>query len=230
MERWIAAQRKGTGPMGVVLSVVVHATIIGVSVYETSRPPGAPEELHPMALVRFLAPPNRETGQAYQPEMVRYVSIAVPEGLIRAPVTTPVPTEAPAPAIALGSDLFDAPETPALSGLDSVYSIIDVDSAASRYEWSAAPVFPPTMLAQGIAGFVRAQWVVDTAGVPDTASLKIIESTHPEFEKAVRDALPFMRFRPAKIGAQYVRQLVEQPFNFRINRPAPPDTTVPPRA
>lgn len=224
MQRWFEAQARGTALTSVVLSVLVHGAIISWAVWETTRVAEEVEELHPFALVRYLAPPNRTAGQPYQPEMVRYVSIAVPEGLIRAPVVPPAEREMPAPAIALGADLFDAPETPALAGLDSVFSIIDVDSAASRYAWSAAPTFPPDMLAARIPGFVRAQWVVDTSGLADTASLRILESTHPDFSRAVRDALPFMRFRPAKIGDAHVRQRVEQDFNFRIN-PLPVDTT-----
>ena len=50
----------------------------------------------------------------------------------------------------------------------------------------------------------------------DTTTLRIVEATHPEFAKAVRDALPFMRFKPARIGERTVRQLVQQPFYFRV--------------
>jgi len=37
----------------------------------------------------------------------------------------------------------------------------------------------------------------------------------------VREALPYMRFEPARIGALKVRQLVEQQFSFKITN----DTT-----
>jgi hypothetical protein len=228
MERWFEEQAKGSALPGVVLSLLVHAAIIAFGVAETRGGVEEEEELHPFALVRFLAPPNRESGQEYQPEMVRYVSIAVPDGFIRVPETRLTPVhENPPPPIALGDDLFNAPEAPALPGTDSVYSIVDVDSAASRYEWSAAPAFPPAMLTAGIPGYVRAQWVVDSAGVADTTSLVILETSHAEFSKSVRDALPFMRFRPARIGASYVRQRVEQEFYFRIT-PTRADTSAPP--
>jgi hypothetical protein len=39
--------------------------------------------------------------------------------------------------------------------------------------------------------------------------------------KAVREALPYMRFSAAKIGTMKVRQLVEQPFTFKIATPPP---------
>lgn len=59
-------------------------------------------------------------------------------------------------------------------------------------------------------------YVVDTTGFADVSSFEVIRATHPGFVQAVRDALPHMRFSPAKIGAVHVRQLVEQPFTFRI--------------
>jgi hypothetical protein len=37
---------------------------------------------------------------------------------------------------------------------------------------------------------------------------------------AVRAALPYMRFFPAKVGAKKVRQLVEQEFSFKIEQAA----------
>ena len=64
-----------------------------------------------------------------------------------------------------------------------------------------------------------ARYVVDTTGFADAASLEILKATHPGFVQAVRDALPYMRFSAAKIGPQKVRQLVEQPFTFRIAAP-----------
>jgi protein TonB len=65
-------------------------------------------------------------------------------------------------------------------------------------------------------GSVQAQYVVDTTGFADTSSIHVMKSTNPEFIAAVREALPYMRFTPAKIGSVKVRQLVEQQFSFKI--------------
>jgi TonB family protein len=83
------------------------------------------------------------------------------------------------------------------------------------------------MLRQGQEGAVYVQYVVDTSGFADATSLRIVRSTHPDFSASVRDALPYMRFRPAKIGSVTVRQLVEQEFRFRIQQAAavPDDET-----
>ena len=124
-----------------------------------------------------------------------------------------------------GAHERDAPLIEELAGADSVFSVIQVDSAASRYEWSAAPSYPPKMLEGKLEGFVAAQWIVDEEKYADTTSLMIVQASHPDFAKSVRDALPFMRFRPAKIGAHTVRQLVQQDFTFRITTTATADTT-----
>ena len=200
---------------GFAASAVVHAIVITAGIIVTTPNPNAPEqELPPNSIARFLAPPNRTARQERQPEQIRYMALAVPGGIVANTPNVPV-VQAAEPRVS-GLDPADAPPLEELRGVDSVFSIIEVDSAASRYEWSAAPVYPPAMLSAGQGGFVRAEWVVDERGVADTASLHIVEATHPEFVKAVRDALPFMRFRPARIGNRAVSQLVQQPFYFQV--------------
>jgi len=108
---------------------------------------------------------------------------------------------------------------------DSVLTEIEVDSAVKRYEWSAAPDYPITLLRQNIEGGAFVIYVVDTLGMADTASMKVINATHEEFVQAVREAMPKMRFRPAILGGYKVRQLVQQNFSFKIQRP---DTILPP--
>lgn len=216
MQLWLTRFLKPAPAVpGLAASVVAHALLIGAAVAGTHKDPNAPEqELPPNSIARFLAPPNRLAGQEAQREMIRYVAISVPEGIVaEQPRVGTEPVDEPRVS---GLDPVDAPALPDLAGADSVFSQIEVDSAASRYEWSAAPVFPPSLLAMKQEGFVRAEWVVDEQGVADTTTLRIVEATHPEFAKAVRDALPFMRFRPARIGERTVRQLVQQPFYFRV--------------
>jgi len=108
---------------------------------------------------------------------------------------------------------------------DSVLTEIEVDSAVKRYEWSAAPDYPITLLRQNIEGGAFIIYVVDTLGMADTASMKVINATHEEFVQAVREAMPKMRFRPAILGGYKVRQLVQQNFSFKIQRP---DSILPP--
>jgi TonB family protein len=148
--------------------------------------------------------------------MIKFVAISVPAVAVGTSVQ-PVENVKPLEEVVSGRDERDALALPELPGADSVFLLIDVDSAAKRYAWSAAPAFPPKMLEKKISGFVRAEWVVQPDGSADTASLRIVETTHAEFAQAVRDALPYMRFSPAKIGRKPVSQLVQQEFTFRIS-------------
>jgi len=92
-----------------------------------------------------------------------------------------------------------------------------------------------------IAGSVRAQFVVDTAGRAEMGSLKILavsvdvsrlppvtgviadtaantrqitDASKRLFTQAVQNALPKMHFFAATVGDHHVRQLVEEQFNF----------------
>lgn len=102
---------------------------------------------------------------------------------------------------------------------DTVFSVLEVDKMVERYENSAAPIYPPELIALGMQGMVQATYVVDTTGMVDTASVKVMLSDDPRFTKSVRDALGQMRFRPAIRQGKTVRQLVEQKFRFRIQPP-----------
>lgn len=105
--------------------------------------------------------------------------------------------------------------------LSRTFSEIEVDSAASRDPGSAGPEYPPSLMATRVEGSVLATFVVDTTGRPDLATYIALESSHPLFSLAVRDALPRMKFRPAKRGSVPVRQQVELRFSFRVVKPPP---------
>jgi TonB family protein len=103
---------------------------------------------------------------------------------------------------------------------DTVFSVLEVDRTVERYEESAAPVYPPDLLAVGAQGVVRASYVVDSTGRVDTATIAVEYSDDPRFTASVLTALGLMRFRPAVRSGRTVRQLVQQQFRFRIVPPA----------
>jgi TonB family protein len=107
------------------------------------------------------------------------------------------------------------------SRTETALTEIEVDSTVVRDPTSAAPEYPPLLLAAGVAGEVIARYVVDTLGTVDTLTYTVIESSRQEFVEAVRRALPGMRFRPAMQQGRLVRQWVEQVFHFRIQRKPP---------
>jgi TonB family protein len=99
---------------------------------------------------------------------------------------------------------------------DSVFSVLEVDEMVQRYPESAAPVYPPDLLADGAEGLVQAIYVVDSTGWVDMSSIEVVTSDDSLFTESVLTALGQMRFRPAKRAGQKVRQRVEQKFRFKI--------------
>jgi TonB family protein len=123
--------------------------------------------------------------------------------------------------VAKGDDVdpqkADAPPVqPPIALGDSIKTELEVDSTVVRYEDSAAPPYPESMLRRRVEGSVMVQYVVDTTGHVDTTSFRVLFATHMDFAKSVKNTLPLMRFHPAMMSNKPVAQLVEQPFVFKI--------------
>lgn len=218
-ESYSAAPSEG---VGAAVSVVAHATLIVAAVIGTARPSAIDGQTSWIAnKVYYMPPPNRVPHQEGSRETLRYIELA-PEGIGAGLGTAAIDatrkwTLSDSQELGdQGRDTTQSVAAPSIAGNDSTFTALQVDSAAVRDPASAAPAYPPALLAQGIQGSVEAQYVVDTTGAADSSTLRILASTHPDFTAAVRAALPGMRFAPARIGAQKVRQLVEQEFTFRI--------------
>jgi TonB family protein len=213
-------------PFGMFVSVVIHAALVALIIVAYRQ---GPRESGLMdQFVTYLVPPDKpanrsaveqqgwsgqQANQAPDPNGARGGGASLSTGPV-------VPDSGKGhEASGLSIDL------PKLLG-DSILMEIDVDSAVKRYEWSAAPDYPLEMLHQQIQGSAFVLYVVDTSGVADTTSFQVLSATHNEFAEAVRQALPRMRFRPALLAGHKVRQLVQQNFTFRIERP---DSVLPPR-
>jgi TonB family protein len=93
-----------------------------------------------------------------------------------------------------------------------------VDEPVKTVPGSAVPLYPPDLKARKVDGEVVVAFVVDTAGLAEVTTLKILKSTNELFTEAVRAALPEMRFVAAMVAGRKVRQLVQQPFVFNISK------------
>jgi TonB family protein len=96
------------------------------------------------------------------------------------------------------------------------FVLLDVDSAAVRDPRSVAPSYPKDLEEKGIEGTVRMRFVVDSTGLVDLSTVKVLEKTNDAFAHAVRVAIPDMRFRPAYMAGKAVRQLSEEDFRFKV--------------
>ena len=225
MRLWVESYSKATPvSSSAMVSVVTHALLIGAAIASTSRPANMEADWIENRAY-YLPPPNRMPSQQASGETIKYIELA-PEGVGSGfgsgglGMDRPVVHELSENPGDLGRDTTSSDKTQPLAGADSVFTQLEVDSIVSRYPGSAAPAYPVEMLKQGVQGSVVTQYVVDTTGFADTTSLKIMSMTHEQFANAVRAALPYMRFFPAKVGSKKVRQLVEQEFSFKIEQSA----------
>ena len=81
----------------------------------------------------------------------------------------------------------------------------------------AVPRYPEALRSVNVTGEVMVQYIVDAKGRVEPGSIRVLSSTHKLFADAVRTALLSARYRPAQVGGQSVRQLVEQPFIFKLD-------------
>lgn len=225
MRLWVESYSRTTPvSSSAMVSVVTHALLVGAAVASTSRPANIDADWIENRAY-YLPPPNRMPSQQASVETIKYVELS-PEGIGAGfgvgelGTDHPVVHELSDNPGDLGRDTTSSEKAPQLAGADSVFTQLEVDSTVARYPGSAAPAYPVEMLKQGVQGSVVTQYVVDTTGFADTTSLKIMSMTHEQFADAVRAALPYMRFFPAKVGSKKVRQLVEQEFSFKIEQAA----------
>ena len=205
-------------------SLLAHAGVVAVVVVLTSGGRQLPQDERE-ARVFFLLPPDRVDVRARQTDILQW---GRPGGdledgkLLHASEGMRVRVEAYG-ARARGKRSGARGELPfgpvPYLVPDTVFSVLEVDQMVERYEGSAAPAYPPDLLAMGTEGSVRATYVVDTTGRVDTSTIDVVSSDDERFTQSVRAALAAMRFRPAKRAGKPVRQLVEQKFHFRIHPP-----------
>ena len=217
---------------GAFVSLVAHSILISASVMATRGGPAALIEKSEEK-VTFLIPMNRTNSPPPREESVQFVREGPKAGTggSEEKIVDKAATRE-APVLGLGPEEGKpqevAPAVDPNAVYDTVATAVDVDSMVTRFPESAAPSYPAKLLEMKIEGGAYVQFVVDTTGLADTLSFRVISSTHPEFAQSVREALPNMRFHPAILRSRKVRQLVEQPFMFKIVIPAKQTTQAKP--
>ena len=101
---------------------------------------------------------------------------------------------------------------------DQPYFDFQVEKPVVMAPGSQGPSYPDMLRSAGIEGQVLAQFVVDTTGKADMSTFKALKSDNDLFTTAVKNALQRARFLPAEVGGRKVKQLVQQPFQFSLNR------------
>jgi TonB family protein len=81
-----------------------------------------------------------------------------------------------------------------------------------------SPRYPDALRSANVQGEVLVQFVVDTLGRAEMNTFRVLRSTDMLFTTAVRSAVPDYEFSPAIKDNRKVRQLVQMPFYFCLNR------------
>lgn len=222
--RHAAAPKLWAGWSAAAHAAVVAGVVGGASVRPTEPP--APETPARYLLPRL--PGAMPSGAAV--ERMQWVGLggrpaprgrAVPQQTAAAP--PPAPPPAPPVTPPAGGSAPPPPEVPHIAAdtgdahTTPLYLAGQVEVEVVRDTSSEGPQYPDSLRMAGVEGSVMAEWVVDSAGRPDSATFRAIEATHPLFEAAVRKVLPRMRFHAATSRGVAVAQLVRQGFRFRIS-------------
>jgi TonB family protein len=226
-----AKRRRRLG--GAAVSVAAHLTIIG-AITATAVHGGTVKKERPEAvLVRFPAPEPPRPRPVDDPPVPR-ASTAVPTSFstitirhIDAPTTVPVDLPPINASVGAASDSIVIGRGTSSSPLGR--DIIGAFDQEGTNEWSGAelqtriltsakPRYPESLRQAAIDGAVLVRFAIDTTGRVDMSSVAVVSSTHDLFSRAVRDALPGFRFKPAAMGGRRVRALAEMPFEFQITR------------
>jgi protein TonB len=82
------------------------------------------------------------------------------------------------------------------------------------------PRYPAELARARTGGHVVVEFRIDSTGLVDLQSLRVVASTDTRFTEAVRRVLPRLRFLPAERGERAVGVTVLQPFVFAMRDPS----------
>jgi TonB family protein len=157
-------------------------------------------------------PPKHPRRRAMLSAAAGVVAIALACSMPAPDMVAPRAADPLAKPLAAGDVLFD----------------FQVEKPVSANPANMPPRYPEQLRAANIGGSVIGKFVVDTTGHADMRTFEVIKSDHEQFTVAVREALPDMRFNPARVGGRVVKQLVQMPFTFSLvgSGTSNPKTTV----
>jgi periplasmic protein TonB len=101
---------------------------------------------------------------------------------------------------------------------EKAFEDAEVDKVAVRIP-GLGPVnaeYPPKLQNERIQGMAVVEFVIDTLGVPQMRTFKIVKTDHELFAEAAKTAVRHARFTPAEKNGHKVRMLARQPFVFTL--------------
>ncbi len=225
-----ATKRTGGGLVSVILhgaiviGLVVATANAGQAIVEETQekvdfvevtkdePPPEPERAPPPPDV-VAAPPIAKGFQTLQPPDV--IPLEIPDIDLSRKVTNEADFSGKGTRGGIADGVVGG--TPQVAQGDTPYFEFQVEKPAAM-AGAANMAYPEMLRSAQVEGTVLASFVVDTAGKADMSTFKVLRSDHELFTNAVKNALPRIRYLPAEVGGRKVKQLVQQPFQFSLNR------------
>lgn len=223
---------------GTIASFIIHSVLIAAASYgtmhakqELEKPKAEKVEFVEVKKVEEPPPPEPEQAPP-PPDVVAAPPIAKGFQVLTAPIKIPdvlpeidlsksVTNEADfsgkgvAGGIAKGVVGGIVPEKVDAS---QTYFEFQVEKQVAPASGNPSPRYPDMLRSANVEGEVIAQFVVGTDGKADMSTFKVLKSSHDLFTAAVKNVLPNMRFLPAEVGGSKVKQLVQMPFVFALNK------------
>ena len=219
---------------GTIFSVVFHSALIGAAVVATARA-GIADDKTKAEKIQFVEmkkePPKPKEPPPPPPPPKEIMKAPPPKGfqVLRAPVEIPIKI----PDIDLTKKVTDEADFSGkgvkggvASGVvggtakpsNEPYFEFQVEKPVQQIPGTGTPRYPDALRSSGVEGEVQAQFVVDEDGRAEVGSFKVLKASNELFASAVRAALPQMRFYAAEVGGHKVKQLVQQSFQFKLDR------------
>jgi len=225
-------QKRGSGTL---FSIIFHSVLIAGAVYATAN--AAIENEKPKEeKVEFVEmkkdeppPPKDEPPPPPPPDVV--AAPPPPKGfqVLQAPVEIPdvIPdvdlskkitdeNDFSGKGVAGGTSKGD-PNSKAPISTDQPYFEFQVEKPVAPLN-NSPPRYPDVLRSSNVEGTVLAQFVVDTEGRVDMSTFKVLKSDNDLFTEAVKNSLRTAKYLPAEVGGRKVKQLVQQPFVFSLNK------------
>jgi protein TonB len=224
-------RQKMTG--GTLFSIVFHGALVTAAVVATARAGIADDKTktEKIQFVEMKKEPPPKAKEPPPPPPKEVFKAPPPKGfqVLRAPVEIPIKI----PDIDLTKKVTDEAD---FSGkgvkggiaagvvggtakpTNEPYFEFQVEKPVQQIPGTGTPRYPDALRSSGVEGEVQAQFVVNEEGRAESGSFKVLRATNDLFASAVRAAMPQMRFYAAEVGGRKVRQLVQQSFQFRLDR------------
>ncbi len=179
------------------------------------EPPPEPEKPPPPPPDAVAAPPTPKGFQVLQPPID--IPDVIPDIDLSQKITDEADFTGKGVAGGIGAGDPTIKTAPPVVAQDQPYFDYQVEKPAMAQP-GVTPAYPEMLRTAGVEGTVLVMFVVDTTGRADMSTFKVLKTDNELFSIAVKNALARMRFLPAEVGGKKVKQLVQQPYGFTLNK------------